>query len=896
MRRALTSAVLGVLFSGALASPAVAAPATPQPAPASSRSLPVGWQLRGNELTWHAPAPAGAGPAAVEFYAGARLLGRPDAAADLRTFRLRLTDRADLAALADSRRNDLQARAGGRRLDAEEPRRAVADPVTPTLPANPVDPGVKGPYATITGEYHLDDVTLPDLKTKVEMQAVVVAPAGASGQLPLALFLHGRYYTCFVAQKGVQQWPCPAGTEPIPSYRGFRRSQELLASQGYVTVSISANGISAQDVRLLDNGTRARSALIRRHLTQWAAWMSDIRTAPAIVRQSPRADLSKVLLVGHSRGGEGVNRAAIDSLAPGPGDPIATRWQIQGMLLIAPTAYGQNPAPDVPSAVILPGCDYDVYRLEGQTYVDGTRGVSNGRALHGSLYVVGANHNFWNSVWEAKPIGDDWPSRPDSPDPVCEKTAPSRLTAAQQQQVGATYAAAAARLFIQGDDRVRPLLDGSGRRAPSADPARVYNQAIGGARQPVIEPATSLGLTGATLCKQVDTTAEACLDAGVSPHFAPLDWVPNEPGRYAVKMAWDAPGTPIKFRPAQAATVSGYDALALRMVVAPGTGPVRFGVAVTGTDGRRTVLDDIAVESMPATTDNSPFWSPEVRVALRGLGTVATLELIPRTASGRAWLIDAWGWRPETQTAQPATLPRVDIGRITEPEGDGARRTLVVPVTFTGSGNGRVRLFTYDPESDVVVPTEVVVNAQTTTVKIPIWVTPDTKYDVDRQYPIVAKAITGVAVGDYVGGVVLENDDPLPAFTVTPGDQTVPEAGGITYEVSLPAALQDAVFVGLEPIAPATGPELTTADVDPDWFLFNAYGEEVLPDRPLSQTGAVEWTSIEPGTLTATITVPTVADGVTEPAEHLRARLLMIEPDQRSAVPAGPVVTATVTD
>ena len=42
--------------------------------------------------------------------------------------------------------------AGGRRLDAEEPRRRVAAPERQVLPANTVDPGVKGPYATVTGE------------------------------------------------------------------------------------------------------------------------------------------------------------------------------------------------------------------------------------------------------------------------------------------------------------------------------------------------------------------------------------------------------------------------------------------------------------------------------------------------------------------------------------------------------------------------------------------------------------------------------------------------------------------------------------------------------------------------------------------------------------------------
>ena len=42
-------------------------------------------------------------------------------------------------------------------------------------------------------------------------------------------------------------WPCPTGTQPIPSHRGYLQDQKLLASQGYVTVSISANGINGQD-------------------------------------------------------------------------------------------------------------------------------------------------------------------------------------------------------------------------------------------------------------------------------------------------------------------------------------------------------------------------------------------------------------------------------------------------------------------------------------------------------------------------------------------------------------------------------------------------------------------------------------------------------------------------
>ncbi|MYV69319.1 hypothetical protein GT043_25935, partial [Streptomyces sp. SID2131] len=291
-------------------------------------------------------------------------------------------------------------------------------------------------------------------------------------------------------------------------------------------------------------------------------WAANRSAAPAAVRGTAPADLSRVLLVGHSRGGEGVNRAALDSLSPPPADrdghhgPV--RWKIRGNVLIGPTIFGQNPAPDVPSTTILPGCDGDVSDLQGQIYLDGTRGVGRGTALHSSVYMVGANHNFFNSEWTPgqaqAPASDDfWPG--ETPDPVCSPGAKTRLTAGQQQRAGAAYIAASARLFVGGDDRVRPLLDGTGRRAPSAGPARALTHAVGGHRTPAFLPDSSTAVTGSgRLCAQVDPdAARACLnpeEGGASPHFAVWDASP-EPGRDAVALRWDAPGKPAAVRPSR---------------------------------------------------------------------------------------------------------------------------------------------------------------------------------------------------------------------------------------------------------------------------------------------------------------------------------------------------------
>jgi len=436
MRRTVALLIPVLLTAVLPALPASAAPAPPAP----------GWTVAGDVIQWSAPTTLPLSDAGVEFWEGDRFLGLARESANLRTFTL-------TAPLKD--RGALQVRSAGRRLDVQPPAppASLAVPELPALlPEAATDPGKPGPYATTKGEYKLDSIKLPDYQAPIEMEAVVVAPKGVSGKRPLALFLHGRHFTCYsktVPNQITGDWPCPAGMTAVPSHRGYLKAQELLASQGYVTVSISANGINAQDALTVDAGAQGRSSLVRHHLAKWADWSSARGSAPDAVKTAPAADMSKVLLIGHSRGGEGVNRAATDSLTPPPGDtgfngPV--RWTIRGNVLIGPTIFGHNPAPDVPSVTFLPGCDGDVSDLQGQMFVDQTRGISRDTALHSALYMIGANHNFFNSEWtpgqaEAPASDDFWQGQPDA---VCSDGTPTRLTADQQQTMGATYVAASA--------------------------------------------------------------------------------------------------------------------------------------------------------------------------------------------------------------------------------------------------------------------------------------------------------------------------------------------------------------------------------------------------------------------------------------------------------------------
>lgn len=893
--------------------------AVPAPAADSEGRLPAGWSVTGEgaarQLVWRADAPVPISDSGVSFYAGDRFLGRPVGEPDGRSFRL------TLGAAQLGQPSDLQARTGERRLDAADTERnrpagqrpgLTARPST-RLPANAVDPGKPGTYRTVTGDYALASIRLPGFPRPVEMRAVVVAPTNAPGHRPLALFLHGRHATCYTGHGDETggEWPCPAGSKPIPSHRGYLADQKLLASQGYVTVSIAANGVNGQDYAAEDGGAQARSSLVRQHLARWADWAEHPASAPAIVRRAATADLSRVLLVGHSRGGEGVNRAALDSLYPAPADQDGyrgpVRWHIRGTVLIGPTVFGQNPAPDVPSVTVLPGCDGDVSDLQGEMYVDATRGVSRGAALHSAVYMVGADHNFFNSEWTPgqaqAPAEDDFWSG-DQRDPVCSPGTATRLTARQQQAAGATYIAAAARLFVAGDDRVRPLLDGSGRRAPSAGPARVLTHAVGARRAPAFLPDGPVSVDGGRLCQEVDENeSAACLGSGtngVSPHFAAWE-TSKEPGRRAVAMRWTAAGSTARVRSARPVSIAGSQALAMRLIVPPNTRDTRLDIALTDAVGHRATLGRVHLDGLPGTGRTASHWGQEVRLPLTAatragvdLHRVTALEIVPRTRSGQAWLIDSWGWRAGTPAVRAAALARVDIGRLTVKEGDTGVRTYHVPVRVSGHGSGTVRLFVADPETGRTTWREVAVRPGGRSPEVKVEVRGNTRFGYDVSHDIFVKAVRGAVVGAHRGGVTALNDDPAPTLTVTPASARAAEGRSLTWRLSLSTAA-DADIVADIAVLPATGgAELSTTDVDPQWLRENS-GKEPLPSRPLSQvSGLLLFAEVPAGRTSTEITIPTVADTVAEPEETVRLRPTVY--DGSGTPHDGPEFSGTVYD
>ncbi|WP_328518624.1 hypothetical protein [Kribbella sp. NBC_00359] len=172
---------------------------------------------------------------------------------------------------------------------------------------------MRGKYQVETSEYNLGDeaVYLPGLGQRSEIRGKVYAPKDAIGPWPLVIFLHGLHEFCYGDDPGDadKPWPCPHGTKPVPSFRGYDGPATALASHGYQVVSISANTVNAYDDGVYDSGAQARAELILDHLALWKKW-STIGGRPFGRAFVGKVDLQNDGLMGHSRGGEGAARAA----------------------------------------------------------------------------------------------------------------------------------------------------------------------------------------------------------------------------------------------------------------------------------------------------------------------------------------------------------------------------------------------------------------------------------------------------------------------------------------------------------------------------------------------------------------------------------------------------------
>ena len=142
----------------------------------------------------------------------------------------------------------------------------------------------------------------------------------------------------------------------------------------------------------------------------------------------------------------------------------------------------------------------------------------------------------------------------------------------------------------------------------------------------------------------------------------------------------------------------------------------------------------------------------------RAPGAITELTLTPHSRTGEAWLIDAWGWRAGTQAPDAGSLPRVDVGELSAHRTRSGVEAYHVPVTVTGSGSGQVRFFVTNPETHTSTSRVATVRPGTRDIRVPAPVTGYHGFAPDRLPRLDAKAVRGLVVGDFEGGVPATKD------------------------------------------------------------------------------------------------------------------------------------------
>jgi len=217
------------------------------------------------------------------------------------------------------------------------------------------------------------------------------------GPFPLAVFAHGNH-------------------DPLSnSTPGYLYLCSLLASQGIVAATIDVNFLNGGNFGEND----ARGIVHLEHVKQFRTWNSTA-THPL----QGKIDLNRILIVGHSRGGEGVGHASFFNPLPAikpdifsPTVPLdgsaglgPYRFALRCIAAIAPTDRQYTPITGptvVPDRYFLihGSRDGDVSTFEGYNTFNRAHAVdlanptvSDGK-LKALLWVLGANHNQFNSTW-----------------------------------------------------------------------------------------------------------------------------------------------------------------------------------------------------------------------------------------------------------------------------------------------------------------------------------------------------------------------------------------------------------------------------------------------------------------------------------------------------------------
>ena len=266
--------------------------------------------------------------------------------------------------------------------------------------------------------------------TAFPLNGRVWIPEGA-GPFPLVLVVHGNH--------NMQEFSDP----------GYAWLGEFLASRGYILASIDMNFLNGN----LRNENDARGWMLLKHLEVFRA-LNDSAGKPL----AGKVDLSRIALMGHSRGGEAVAIAGAFNRLPHYPDDATQRFDfgfdIRALVAIAPVdgqykpAERPTPLADYHYLVIHGSHDGDVSSFMGLTQYNRIRFTRPGPEFKSAIWMHRANHGQWNTVWENKDNG-----------PTSGRALNLRTLIApeEQRRFGRVVIGAFLETALRGDTAYRPM-------------------------------------------------------------------------------------------------------------------------------------------------------------------------------------------------------------------------------------------------------------------------------------------------------------------------------------------------------------------------------------------------------------------------------------------------------
>ncbi len=307
---------------------------------------------------------------------------------------------------------------------------------------------------------------------------------------PVVLYLHGRHVTCNYLDgfEFLSAGECPdtspesgsplETTRPIESFQGYDYMAEHLTTHGYVVLSADANDVNDRDLAG-DAGADARAQIILHTLDVFRDIDASNRSSDdgdavdGITNTNDFSalqgamDFSRVGIMGHSRGGQGVGhvtnyqRAAGNRGSDGEFD---APHELIAVFSLAPTDFDEITVTDTTFVTLLPYCDGDVSNLQGARTFDNSRYAADQTGTLLQVLTDGSNHNDYNTIWTS----DDYSNT----DSYCDRDTEGngRLDRASVRRHGEFLMSSFFRLFVGGETEFQPYWEGKHQLPASACP------------------------------------------------------------------------------------------------------------------------------------------------------------------------------------------------------------------------------------------------------------------------------------------------------------------------------------------------------------------------------------------------------------------------------------------